>query len=66
MRRVLRLVARSDVEDEQSYRRERREWYYLPIRRLLLFLEHSIGRATRWVVFEPKDDPARGADEGRR
>jgi len=28
---------------------------YLPVRRLGIFLEESIKRATRWVVFEPND-----------
>ena len=28
---------------------------YLPVRRLIIMLEESIKRATRWVVFEPND-----------
>ena len=31
------------------------EWRYLNVVRFLLFLEHSIDRGTRWVVFEPND-----------
>ena len=33
------------------------EWKYVPIRRLALFLEESLYRGTRWVVFEPNDEP---------
>jgi uncharacterized protein len=33
------------------------EWKYLPVRRLALFLEESLYRATRWVIFEPNDEP---------
>jgi len=33
------------------------EWKYLPVRRLLLFLEESLYRGTQWVVFEPNDEP---------
>ena len=32
------------------------EWKYINIRRLFLFLEESIDKATRWVVFEPNDE----------
>lgn len=31
------------------------EWKYINIRRLFLFLEESILKATQWVVFEPND-----------
>jgi len=31
------------------------EWRYVPVRRLFNMVEESIGRATRWVVFEPND-----------
>lgn len=30
-------------------------WKYVNVRRLFLFLEESIERATQWVVFEPND-----------
>jgi uncharacterized protein len=34
------------------------EWKYVPVRRTALFLEESIARGTRWVVFEPNDEPS--------
>jgi hypothetical protein len=33
------------------------EWKYIPIRRFALFLEESLFRGTKWVVFEPNDEP---------
>jgi uncharacterized protein len=33
------------------------EWKYIPIRRLALYLEESLFRGTKWVVFEPNDEP---------
>jgi phage tail sheath protein FI len=33
------------------------EWKYIPIRRFVLFLEESLFRGTKWVVFEPNDEP---------
>jgi uncharacterized protein len=33
------------------------EWKYLPVRRIALFLEESLYRGTKWVVFEPNDEP---------
>jgi len=33
------------------------EWKYIPIRRLALFLEETLFRGTKWVVFEPNDEP---------
>jgi uncharacterized protein len=32
------------------------EWKYIPVRRLALFLEESLYRGTKWVVFEPNDE----------
>ena len=32
------------------------EWKYVPVRRLLLFLQSSIDRGLQWVVFEPNDE----------
>jgi len=32
------------------------EWKYTPVRRTALFLEESLYRGTKWVVFEPNDD----------
>ena len=34
-----------------------RFWKYLPVRRLALFIEESLYRGTKWVVFEPNDEP---------
>ncbi len=31
-------------------------WKYVSVRRLLLFLEHSIDQGTRWAVFESNDE----------
>jgi len=33
------------------------EWKYVPVRRFALFLEESLSRGTKWVVFEPNDEP---------
>jgi phage tail sheath protein FI len=33
------------------------EWKYIPVRRLALFLEESLYRGLKWVVFEPNDEP---------
>jgi phage tail sheath protein FI len=33
------------------------EWKYVPVRRTALFIEESLYRGTRWVVFEPNDEP---------
>ena len=33
------------------------EWKYLPVRRLALFLEESLFRGSKWIVFEPNDEP---------
>jgi hypothetical protein len=33
------------------------EWKYIPIRRLALFMEESLYRGLKWVVFEPNDEP---------
>ena len=32
------------------------EWIYVNVRRLFIFLEHSIDRGTQWAVFEPNND----------
>jgi phage tail sheath protein FI len=31
-------------------------WKYISVRRLFIFLEHSIYDSTQWVVFEPNDE----------
>jgi len=33
------------------------EWKYVPVRRLALYLEESLYRGTKWVIFEPNDEP---------
>lgn len=33
------------------------EYKYIPVRRLALFIEESLYRGTKWVVFEPNDEP---------
>ena len=32
------------------------QWKYLPVRRTALFIEESIFRGTKWIVFEPNDE----------
>ncbi|MBV9791433.1 MAG: phage tail sheath family protein, partial [Chloroflexi bacterium] len=36
------------------------EYKYVPIRRLALYIEESLYRGLKWVVFEPNDDPLYG------
>ena len=36
------------------------EYKYVPVRRLALYLEESLYRGTKWVVFEPNDAPLWG------
>ena len=38
-----------------------RDWKYVNVRRLFIFVEKSIDRGTQWVVFEPNDEPTVGA-----
>jgi hypothetical protein len=33
------------------------QWKYISVRRTALFIEASMDRGTRWVVFEPNDEP---------
>lgn len=33
------------------------QWKYIPVRRLALYIEESLYRAIKWVVFEPNDAP---------
>ncbi len=33
------------------------QWKYLPVRRTALFIEESLFRGLKWVVFEPNDEP---------
>jgi phage tail sheath protein FI len=41
-----------DGSDQQAS-----EWKYIPVRRLALYIEESLYRGTKWVVFEPNDEP---------
>jgi phage tail sheath protein FI len=44
-----RTLVGSDAEASQ--------WKYVPVRRLALYIEESLYRATKWAVFEPNDEP---------
>ena len=33
------------------------DYKYIPVRRLALFIEESLRRDTKWIVFEPNDEP---------
>ncbi len=44
-----RTLRGADVESD--------EYKYVPVRRLALFIEESLYRGTKWVVFEPNDEP---------
>jgi phage tail sheath protein FI len=44
-----RTLVGADVEASQ--------WKYVPVRRLALYIEESLYRGTKWVVFEPNDEP---------
>jgi phage tail sheath protein FI len=33
------------------------EWKYVPVRRMALYIEESLYRGLKWVVFEPNDEP---------
>jgi phage tail sheath protein FI len=33
------------------------EYKYIPVRRLAMFIEESLYRGLKWVVFEPNDEP---------
>ena len=36
------------------------EWKYVNVRRLFIYLEHSIDKGTQWAVFEPNNERAVG------
>jgi phage tail sheath protein FI len=36
---------------------EASDWKYIPVRRTALYIEESLFRGTKWVVFEPNDEP---------
>ena len=33
------------------------DWKYVDVRRLLIYLEHSLDQGLQWTVFEPNDEP---------
>jgi phage tail sheath protein FI len=33
------------------------EWKYIPVRRMALYIEETLYRSLKWVVFEPNDEP---------
>lgn len=33
------------------------QWWYVPVRRMALFIEQSLVGSLKWVVFEPNDEP---------
>jgi uncharacterized protein len=33
------------------------QWKYIPVRRVALFIEETLYRGLKWVVFEPNDEP---------
>jgi phage tail sheath protein FI len=35
------------------------EWKYIAVRRMALFIEESLYRGTKWVAYEPNDEPLR-------
>ena len=35
----------------------RDRWKYVPVRRTALYIEESLYRGLKWVVFEPNDEP---------
>ena len=48
--------ARTMVGSDQ----EASEWKYIPVRRLAMYIEESLSRGLKWVVFEPNDEPLWG------
>jgi len=47
--RGLRVWGARTMSNEPEYR-------YIPVRRLMIFIEESIDRGTKWVVFEPNNE----------
>ncbi len=39
------------------------QWKYLPVRRTALYIEESLYRGTKWVVFEPNDEKLMGTNQ---
>jgi phage tail sheath protein FI len=44
-----RTLAGADIQAD--------DYKYIPVRRLALYIEESLYRGTKWVVFEPNDEP---------
>jgi uncharacterized protein len=38
------------------------QWWYVPVRRMALFIEQTLYRNLGWVVFEPNDEPLWGSN----
>ena len=45
--------ARTLVTENVAYK----QWWYVPVRRMALFIEQTLLRNLVWVVFEPNDEP---------
>jgi hypothetical protein len=54
---AIRSFDREGIRVWGARTRDLGEWKYIPVRRLFIMIEKSIERATRWVVFEPNDEP---------
>jgi hypothetical protein len=53
---IVRWGARTNQGDDNTPH----DYKYIPIRRLALFIEESLYRGLKWVVFEPNDEPLYG------
>jgi phage tail sheath protein FI len=45
--------ARTLAADNQAFQ----QWWYVPVRRMALFLEQTLRSNLTWVIFEPNDEP---------
>jgi len=45
--------ARTLVAENRSFQ----QWWYVPVRRMALFIEQSLYNNLGWVIFEPNDEP---------
>jgi phage tail sheath protein FI len=50
---IVNWGARTNMGDDDTPH----DYKYIPIRRLALFIEESLFRGLKWVVFEPNDEP---------
>ena len=57
MKSAVENVQRNIEKKERSDDERGSEWKYVPVRRTALFIEETLFRATKWVVFEPNDEP---------